>query len=58
MSTAAQFDPIEDVIRDIRAGRMVVVTDDADRENEATLSWRGEDHARGGELHGDAWAAG
>jgi 3,4-dihydroxy 2-butanone 4-phosphate synthase/GTP cyclohydrolase II len=37
MSSAPQFDPIEDVIRDIRAGRMVVVTDDADRENEGDL---------------------
>src|SRR5215210_2072056 len=35
--TAPQFDPIEDVIKDIRAGRMVVVTDDEDRENEGDL---------------------
>jgi 3,4-dihydroxy 2-butanone 4-phosphate synthase / GTP cyclohydrolase II len=31
------FDPIEDVIADIRAGRMVIVVDDADRENEGDL---------------------
>lgn len=31
------FDPIEAVLRDIRAGRMVVVTDDAERENEGDL---------------------
>ena len=37
MPAAQQFDSIEDVIRDIRAGRMVVVTDDADRENEGDL---------------------
>jgi 3,4-dihydroxy 2-butanone 4-phosphate synthase/GTP cyclohydrolase II len=37
MSTASLFDPIEDVIKDIRAGRMVIVTDDADRENEGDL---------------------
>jgi len=37
MATALQFDPIEDIIRDIRAGRMVVVTDDEDRENEGDL---------------------
>lgn len=37
MPTASQFDSIEDVIRDICAGRMVVVTDDADRENEGDL---------------------
>ncbi len=32
-----QFDPVPDVIADIRAGRMVIVTDDADRENEGDL---------------------
>ncbi len=37
MPTAPQFDPIEDVLKDIRAGKMVVVTDDADRENEGDL---------------------
>jgi len=31
------FDPIPDVIADIRKGRMVIVTDDADRENEGDL---------------------
>ena len=34
---APLFDPIEDVIKEIRAGRMVIVTDDADRENEGDL---------------------
>jgi 3,4-dihydroxy 2-butanone 4-phosphate synthase/GTP cyclohydrolase II len=37
MPSTSQFDRIEDVIKDIRAGRMVVVTDDADRENEGDL---------------------
>ena len=37
MSTALQFDPIEEIIKEIRAGRMVVVTDDEDRENEGDL---------------------
>ena len=37
MSEEKQFDPIEDVLRDIRAGKMVVVVDDADRENEGDL---------------------
>jgi 3,4-dihydroxy 2-butanone 4-phosphate synthase/GTP cyclohydrolase II len=32
-----QFDPISEVIRDIRKGRMVIITDDADRENEGDL---------------------
>ncbi|MGD0017491.1 MAG: 3,4-dihydroxy-2-butanone-4-phosphate synthase, partial [Verrucomicrobiia bacterium] len=33
----ARFDPIEDCLKDIRRGRMIVVTDDADRENEGDL---------------------
>lgn len=31
------FDPIEKVLRDVRAGKLVIVTDDADRENEGDL---------------------
>ena len=31
------FDPVESVLADIRAGRMVIVTDDEDRENEGDL---------------------
>ncbi|MFN2541394.1 MAG: bifunctional 3,4-dihydroxy-2-butanone-4-phosphate synthase/GTP cyclohydrolase II [Chthoniobacterales bacterium] len=34
---AFQFDTIDDVISDIAKGRMVIVTDDADRENEGDL---------------------
>jgi len=34
---AARFDAIEAVVADLRAGKMVVVTDDADRENEGDL---------------------
>jgi len=37
MCTQPPFDPIEDVLADIRAGKLVVVTDDADRENEGDL---------------------
>lgn len=37
MSTQPPFDPIEDVLADIRLGKLVVVTDDADRENEGDL---------------------
>ena len=33
----ASFDSIESVLRDIRAGKMVIVTDDAERENEGDL---------------------
>jgi len=32
-----QFDAVDDVISDIAAGRMVIVTDDEDRENEGDL---------------------
>ena len=32
-----EFDTIDDVVRDIAAGRIVIVTDDADRENEGDL---------------------
>src|SRR6266478_1028082 len=34
---AFQFDTIDDVVSDIAKGRIVVVTDDADRENEGDL---------------------
>jgi 3,4-dihydroxy 2-butanone 4-phosphate synthase/GTP cyclohydrolase II len=32
-----EFDTIEDVLRDVAAGKLVIVTDDADRENEGDL---------------------
>src|ERR1700674_984872 len=32
-----QFDAIDDVVREIADGRIVIVTDDADRENEGDL---------------------
>jgi len=34
---ALEFDGIEDVVRDIAQGKLVIVTDDADRENEGDL---------------------
>jgi 3,4-dihydroxy 2-butanone 4-phosphate synthase/GTP cyclohydrolase II len=37
MKKQSPFDSIEDVIRDIAKGRMVIVTDDDDRENEGDL---------------------
>ena len=37
MAKPHQFDAIEDVLRDLRAGKMVIVTDDEDRENEGDL---------------------
>ena len=33
----SSFDSIESVIADIRKGKMVIVVDDADRENEGDL---------------------
>src|SRR5919205_863815 len=38
MKTRAQFASIEEAIEDIRQGRMVVVVDDEDRENEGDLT--------------------
>ena len=32
-----QFDPIEEIIRDIKSGKMVIVIDDEGRENEGDL---------------------
>lgn len=37
MNPETEFDSIESVLDDIRAGRMVIVVDDADRENEGDL---------------------
>ena len=37
-----RFDRIEDAIRDIRGGRMVIVVDDEDRENEGDLTLAAE----------------
>lgn len=34
---AIEFDTIDDVLKDIAAGKLVIVTDDADRENEGDL---------------------
>src|SRR5947207_15475575 len=36
-SEAIEFDTIDDVVRDIAKGKIVIVTDDADRENEGDL---------------------
>ncbi len=37
MPKVPDFDPMEDVLHDLRAGRMVIVTDDEDRENEGDI---------------------
>ena len=41
-----QFDAIDDVLRDVAAGRIVIVTDDADRENEGDLIMAAEKRRR------------
>ncbi len=38
MSDTSPFAPIEEAIRDFRAGRLVIIVDDEDRENEGDLS--------------------
>ena len=46
------MDSIEAAIADIRAGKMVIVLDDEDRENEGDLVMAAADgHARGDQLH-------
>jgi 3,4-dihydroxy 2-butanone 4-phosphate synthase/GTP cyclohydrolase II len=42
MKTDPPFAPIEEVVKDLRRGRMIVVVDDADRENEGDLIMVGE----------------
>lgn len=37
MEKAIQFHTIEEAIRDLRDGKMVIVVDDEDRENEGDL---------------------
>ena len=37
MTKSFQFDSVENVLTDVRKGRMVIVTDDEDRENEGDL---------------------
>jgi 3,4-dihydroxy 2-butanone 4-phosphate synthase / GTP cyclohydrolase II len=37
MSSAVPISPVEDIVEDIRAGRMVILVDEEDRENEGDL---------------------
>ena len=47
------FDSIESIIADIRRGKMVIVVDDADRENEGDLIMAGQNVDAGGrQFHG------
>ena len=55
--TETPFATIEEAIEDIRAGKMVVVCDDEDRENEGDLDHgRPVRDARGDQLHGQGGA--
>ena len=38
------FSPIEEIVEDIKAGKMVIVCDDEDRENEGDLTIAAEKH--------------
>ena len=40
-SEPSQFSPIEEIIEEIRQGRMVIMLDDEDRENEGDLIMAG-----------------
>ena len=37
LTTKAEFSPIEDIIADVRKGKLVIMTDDPDRENEGDI---------------------
>ena len=52
-----EFDAVDDVVADVAAGKIVIVTDDADRENEGDLVMAAEKAtAEVSELHGQAWS--
>ena len=55
----APFSTIEEALEDVRAGRMVVVCDAEDRENEGDLTLRRPvRHPGGDQLHGHPRRAG
>jgi 3,4-dihydroxy 2-butanone 4-phosphate synthase / GTP cyclohydrolase II len=46
--TPVQISPVEDIVADMRAGRIVIMVDDEDRENEGDLlSCLRSRHSRG-----------
>ena len=57
MSNETRFDSIEDGIKAIARGEMVICVDDEDRENEGDLICARENHSGNGEFHGGpcAW---
>jgi len=49
--------PIQEIIEEIRAGRMVILVDEEDRENEGDLVFAAEfSTTRKNQLHGQAWS--
>jgi len=50
-----RFNSIESVLADLRKGRMVIVVDDADRENEGDLIMRRSMPRGGDQFHGAVW---
>ena len=52
MSNETRFDSIEDGIKAIARGEMVICVDDEDRENEGDLICAAENHSGNGEFHG------
>ncbi len=56
MAHTGEFDTIESAIEEIRAGRVVIVVDDEDRENEGDFLTAAHNATPGsGELHGHPW---
>ena len=51
LSETSVFASIPEAIDEIRQGRMVIVVDGADRENEGDLIMAAERHARGDRVH-------
>ena len=42
---------VDEVLEDIRAGKIVIVVDDEDRENEGDFIMAGENHTRDRQFH-------
>jgi len=51
----AQFASIEEAVAAIRAGQMVIVVDDEDRENEGDLTIALRNYAASHQFHGAVW---
>ena len=50
-----KFNDIEDAVADIRAGKIIIVMDDEDRENEGDLVMAAENHWRSNKFYGHLW---